>query len=168
MIMKKYVLLIVIFTGCVQPPQKGVRIGTTEDSFTLRIGWEEYLSESSVSFDQIERDHIVGIWLAFRGGYKVEGNIIKGMNLVIPNRVQFTKDSVVRSLDSPWNPYDIHANRILITEGVKLDTGIINYISKDSMTITWKYIPPQYKEDSDKYTNPKKTYYTRYLYSREK
>ncbi|RYU90578.1 hypothetical protein EWM62_07955 [Mucilaginibacter terrigena] len=84
----------------------------------------------------IEQKQIQGLWKAFKDEFRFDGTE-NTMNLFIPMIIE-VKDSLLRrSNKNEFMGYQLKENMILWSRSGKIDTGIINKITKKEFTITW-------------------------------
>ena len=126
------------------------RVGQTvepEDNF---FDWEIFdTAASTISRSAIKAKDIQGLWNAFKGAYRFDGNV-DGMELTDPAIFEVKDSAYRRNTSRDFEKFALSGNLIIRAGGSKIDTGIINKITPTELTISWK----------------NKSNYTRYYYKK--
>jgi len=141
--MSRYFIPIILFFFTISC-STSQRVGSTTKS-NAKIEWEAFDNKSFVEPDKINHNLLTGSWVTYSGIYKFN-DIVNEMTLTVPFIIEFKQDTFRRNTKSEFRSFKLENNIIISDE----DIGIINYISKDSIIITWK----------------SKNNYTRYSYKR--
>lgn len=113
------------------------------------IDWEVFDTASTISRTEIKTKDIQGLWSAYKGAYRFEGNT-NGMELTNPVIFEVKDNTCRRNANKDFKKFILNGNLIIRTEESKIDTGIINKITPAELTISWK----------------NKSNYTRYYYKK--
>ena len=166
MLKNNFIFVSLFAFSCVSTHPGFQKVGSEVPFKELETGWLEYSKSSRIAINSIEKSNLQGKWAAYSGVYNA-GGIKKGIFLTKPFCIWFLPEGLKRKENDILHPYELIENKIYGFSSDPFDTGIINYISQDSLTITWKYIPPRFKQDEDRFINPNKTYLTRNYYRKE-
>ncbi len=127
---------------------KAEKIGETVDVHDKNIDWEAYDASSVSAITSINFQNLQGRWNAYKGVYRF-GEHINGMELNKPAIVEINQDTYRRNLSSKFEKFTLKDNLIISVDNVT-DTGVINKITANELTISWK----------------DKSNYTRYYYKK--
>jgi hypothetical protein len=116
---------------------KGERVGETVEVDNKEIDWEAFDPSSTISKTEIKSENLQGLWKAYKGIYRFDQHI-NGMELTEPMIIEVKEDTYRRNLNREFEEYIIKDNLILKVTEEKVDTGIINKITPNELTISWK------------------------------
>ena len=147
------IIIIVIFFSCspkIAPTGLGgEKVGETGKVKDDNINWGLFDPASISSKTEITNKQLQGLWKAYKGLFIFDGNV-NTMNLTKPIIIE-VKDSLYRrSLNADFKKFKLMDNLIISNEEATTDPGIINKITANELTITWK----------------NKSNYTRYYYTK--
>jgi hypothetical protein len=100
------------------------------------INWEGYDSTSMIPPDKIELKDIQGLWQAHNGLFKYDENV-RSIESSKPFMFE-VKDNKARTSYNGFIPFSLRKNIIVMIEDQNMIVGIINKISLNELTITWK------------------------------
>ncbi|GGG26803.1 hypothetical protein [Pontibacter amylolyticus] len=143
------VLLIGVLSAC--SPKAAEKVGSTTTVENKSIDWEVYETASSVQKDEINVELLQGEWSAYKGVYKF-GEHLNAMKLEKPFIIEVKDDTYRRNKNSDFAEFAVNQNIITQKKDSKTETGIINKLTENELTITWK--------DGENYT--------RYYYEKSK
>ena len=121
----------------------------TKEALFSDIDWEIFDTTSSISRIAIEIKDMQGLWTAYKGAYRFDGNV-NGMELTAPVIFEVRDGEYRRNPNKDFKKFVLNGNLIIKADEMKIDTGIINKITPTELTISWK----------------NKTNYTRYYYKK--
>jgi hypothetical protein len=124
-------------------------VGQTVEAPFKDIDWEVFDTASTISRIGIKVKDIQGLWVAYKGAYRFDGNV-NGMELSEPVIFEVKDSGYRRNVNKDFKKFILSGNLIIRTEELKIDTGIINKITPTELTISWK----------------NKSNYTRYYYKK--
>lgn len=124
-------------------------VGQTVEAPSLDIDWEIFDTASTISRMGIRFKDIQGLWAAYKGAYRFDGNV-NGMELSEPVIFEVKDSTYRRNANKDFKTFVLSGNLIIRVEESKIDTGIINKITPTELTISWK----------------NKSNYTRYYYKK--
>jgi hypothetical protein len=134
-------LIYLLFIGC--SPKTLPTSETTKTSGKLgpndfkNIDWELYDPNSTVAKSEIRETNLQGLWKAYQGAFRL-GDDVNTMNLTQPFIIEFKNSTYRRSSTDKFHPFTIKDNTISCTDEDEKDFGIINQISPNVLTISWK------------------------------
>ena len=130
-----FLLLIGALSSC--SPKAGERVGSTIEVQNKQIDWEGYDAASTVEKDGITMDQLQGEWLAYKGVYRF-GEHVNEMKLDKPFMIEVKANSFRRNKNASFQEFQLAQNVLTQVKDSKTETGIINKLSKNELTITWK------------------------------
>jgi len=98
--------------------------------------WLAFDSRSTVSIDSIKPASMQGVWKAYYGLFRF-GTMVNSMNLTTPFMIEISGSQIKRSEKSPLNDFILTNNRLTTLNGK--DTGYINTLTANLLTITWQH-----------------------------
>jgi len=129
------ILLVGMLGSC--SPKMSQQSSVTTAVENKNIDWEGYSDDSSFGKDEIKVEHLQGEWSAYKGVYKFEEHL-NAMKLDKPFIIEVKDDTFRRSKDSAFEKFEISQNLISQQKATKAVTGIINKLTENELTITWK------------------------------
>jgi hypothetical protein len=102
-----------------------------------KVAWEAFDSSSICSKTEITSTHLQGLWKAYEGLFKF-GEVENSMKLTSPFIIEIKDTLYRRSPKSDFKRYTLKGNLIISERETKIDSGYINKITANELTISWK------------------------------
>ncbi|MHC2993869.1 hypothetical protein OB13_20650, partial [Pontibacter sp. HJ8] len=118
-------------------PKTVEKVGSTTTVENKSVNWEGYETGSTVKKDDINVALLQGEWAAYKGVYKF-GVHLNAMKLEKPFIIEVKDNTYRRNKNSNFEEFALNQNIITQNKKSKTDTGIINKLTENELTITWK------------------------------
>jgi hypothetical protein len=101
------------------------------------INWEAYDSTSMVTADKIELKDIQGLWKAYKKLFLYQEEV-RRIEISKPYIFEVKGNKARRDSYNSFIPFSLRKNFIVMIDDHRMVIGIINKISSNELTITWK------------------------------
>jgi hypothetical protein len=99
--------------------------------------WEAFDPASKVGKNAITAKDLKGMWKAYEGAF-IFGGSANTMHLTRPFIIEVKGETYRRNKSDKFEPFSIQENLLIQHFGENIDSGIINKITSDELTISWK------------------------------